>query len=57
MAVSGVGTQGAEIAAQFQARVASLTKDAVEFEGQQALQLLEAASVDPAVGGNINVRV
>ena len=53
----GPGLAGVQLAAELQAATLSLTKDAIELEGQAALRLIQSAVVDPAVGGNLNVQV
>ncbi len=53
----GPGLAGVQLAAQFQAATLSLAKDALELEGEAALRLIQSATVDPAVGSNINVQV
>jgi len=51
------GLSEAQFQAEFQARVASLQKDAIEREGDLALKLIESASIDPAVGQQLDIRL
>lgn len=53
----GPGLEGVRLAAEIQAATLSLVRDTISFEGQAALQLIASATVDPAVGQNINVQV
>ncbi len=48
---------GSQFQAEFQARVASLQKDAAELEGELALKLIESASIDPAVGRQLDIHL
>lgn len=34
-----------------------MQKDAVQFQGEQALQLIQAATIDPDVGATVNIQV
>ncbi|MCC6145870.1 MAG: hypothetical protein IT368_18840 [Candidatus Hydrogenedentes bacterium] len=54
-AVSGI--QSLKFEAEYQARVLATQKDVMELQGNMALQLIQSAGVDPAVGGNINIQV
>lgn len=53
----GVGIQGAQIAAQLQVASLARTQDAIELQGDLALQLIESAAVitDPAVARNLDI--
>lgn len=51
-----VGVQGAQLAAEYQARTAVLQKDAAEMAGEMALKLIEAAVVDPS-GQTLDIKV
>ena len=44
-----------ELQSAYTARVAQLQNDAVNQRGAMALRLIQAASVDPSVGGNVNI--
>lgn len=43
-----------ELAAAYDARVASMQKDALEQQGEEALKLIQAAS---ASGANLDIRI
>ena len=53
----GPGLTGVRIATELQVAAVSRTKDALEFQGEAALQLIESASIDPDVGQNLDLRV
>jgi len=59
--MEGISTAGGAAAIQFQteyqARVRVMQKDAVQFQGEQALQLIQAVAADPAVGAKVNIQV
>lgn len=59
--MSGISAAGGLSTAQFQAeyttRVLKLGKDAISEQGQQALQLIQAAAIDLNTGQNLNVSV
>lgn len=55
---TGGGTGNIQLAAQYQARVAAMQKDAVNQAGQAALKLIEAAAqVTEAANGGIDIRI
>ena len=55
---TGGGTGNIQFAAQYQAKVVAMHKDALNQAGQAALKLIEAASqVTEAAGGGIDIRV
>lgn len=54
--VSGVGgISNLAFATEYQARVAKLSKDAINEQGEQALQLIQAAALDAQSGRNLDV--
>ena len=57
--MAGIPSVGGIASIQFQteltARVASIQKDAVEQQGDLAIQLIESATVD--TGQNLNIRI
>jgi hypothetical protein len=54
--VSGTGAANAlAFATEYQARVVSLQKDAVEMQGKMSLQLIQAAVSNTQVGQQLNV--
>ncbi len=58
-AISGIaaGLTSARISTEFQIAAISRAKDAIEFQGEAAIKLIESAVVDPDVGQNIDVRI
>lgn len=54
-AVGGLST--AEFASEYQIRVLKLGNDTINEQGKQALALIQAASIDPNSGQNLNVLV
>jgi hypothetical protein len=56
--ISALGSAGSAAALQteFQTRVAVMQKNAVQMQGEQALQLIQAAAADPAVGSKVNIQ-
>lgn len=56
--ISGVGgLSSTEFQAEYQIRVLKLGKDAISEQGQRAVELIQAASIDPQSGQNLNVSV
>ena len=56
--ISAVGAAGgAQFQAEYQVRVLKLGKDAINEQGQRALELIQAAAIDPQSGQNLNVQV
>lgn len=56
--ISAAGSAtSAQLQTEYQARVMVMQKNAVQFQGEQALQLIQAATVDPAVGAKVNIQV
>lgn len=56
--VSAVGAAGgAQFQAEYQVRVLKLGKDAINEQGQRALELIQSATVDPQSGQNLNVSI
>lgn len=54
--VSGItGAQSISFGAEYQARVLSLQKDAMNMQGQMAIELINAAVVSPQSGQQLNV--
>jgi len=54
-AISGVaGIAALRLETEFQAKVAKLQKDATEFQGDMAVQLIQSVT---GVGGNLDVQV
>ena len=54
----GQGASGAaKLEAEYLMRVLSMQKDAIRQQGQMAIKLIEAATVDAAVGSNLSVHV
>ena len=51
----GPGLDGLRIATEIQSATAGLLKDALEAEGQAALKLIQSASIDPQVGGQLDI--
>jgi len=58
-AVTGIsaGLTSARISTELQVAAIGRAKDAIEFQGEAAIKLIESASVDPDVGQNIDVRI
>lgn len=57
--ISGIGPtlSTAQLQMAYDARVASLQKDALQMSGEMSQQLIESAMADPAVGQKINIQV
>lgn len=56
IADAGVALQQARFETEVQVAVAKKQIDALKFQGEAALQLIEAAAIsDPAVGGNLDI--
>jgi hypothetical protein len=56
--VAAVGLQGVRIAAEINAALLRTQHDAIELEGQLAVQLIQSAVItDSDVGGNLDVIV
>jgi hypothetical protein len=59
--MAGISAVGGLSTAQFQAeyttRVLKLGKDAISEQGKRALELIQAASIDPNSGQNLNITV
>ncbi|MFM1919829.1 MAG: hypothetical protein RLZZ303_1463 [Candidatus Hydrogenedentota bacterium] len=53
-AVGGI-TNGAQFVAEYGAKVARLQKDALEQQGDLALQLIQSASINPSQGIDIRI--
>lgn len=58
-AITGLsaGLTAARISTELQIAAIGRTKDAIEFQGEAAIRLIESAVVDPNVGQNFDVRV
>ena len=55
--ISSAGSMSAmQVQVQLQTRIMSMQKDMVEEQGELALELLQAATADPAVGRNVNIQ-
>ncbi len=57
--ISGIGStlSTAQLQMAYNARVASLQKDAMQMSGEMSQQLIESAVSDPAVGQKLNIQV
>lgn len=57
---AGVGAAGLlsalNLRIEYQARVAKLLQEAVNMEGELALQLIQAVATNPDVGANLDIR-
>ena len=58
-AIAGIGSglTAARISTELLVATVARTKDALEFQGEAAIKLIEAAVVDTAVGQNFDVRI
>ncbi len=58
-AISGVaaGLTSARISTELQVAAIGRAKDAIEFQGEAAVKLIESASIDSNVGQHLDVRV
>ena len=57
IAVIGTALSAARIEAQFSALALTMQMESVQQLGQNAVHLIKAASLDPAVGQYIDIRV
>jgi hypothetical protein len=59
--MEGISSAGSMSAMQFevqlQTRVLAMQKDMVDQQGDLALELIQAATIDSAVGRNVNTQV
>jgi hypothetical protein len=56
-AITGIsaGLTSARISTELQVAAIGRAKDAIEFQGEAAIKLIESASVDPEVGQHLDV--
>ncbi len=60
MPISSIAAQSqamsaAQLQLEFATRVAGMQKEFIEDQGELALQLIQAANIDPMVGQNLDV--
>lgn len=58
-AISGIsaGLTSARISTELQVAAIGRAKDAIEFQGEAAVKLIESATVNSGVGQNFDVRI
>jgi len=57
--IPSIGTVGSrlEIQNEFQARVAKLQKEAIDMQGEMAIQLIESATAQQAAGRQLDITI